>query len=215
MTHREDVLKLLGGGSILRVRDFKSAGIPAVVLTRMLKANELESPQRGLYRLPYPEESLTNLRISEIAKSHPAGVVCLMSALRYHGMTDDMNSDWTVAIASSTALASTDGLRRVRWSNPSAFEIGVETVRIAGAETRITNPARTVADVLRKVNGYSDEHALKAFGAFLKDGGDPITVGNYARALGFDADTRRLVPFAQELMNGGAFQPSDLLDFTF
>lgn len=215
MTHREQVLELLSNGSVLRGRDFKNAGIPAVVLTRMLKANELESPQRGVYRIPHPEDNETNLKVSEIAARHPSGVLCLMSALRFHGMTDDMNSEWTIAIRRTSPVTTMPWLRPIRWTNPEAFVVGVDAMRIAGADVQITNPARTVADIMRRTYGYSDEHALKAFSAFLKDGGDPIAVGNYARRLGFGPDAKRLVPFAQELMSNGAFQSMDMSQFAF
>lgn len=215
MTHRQQVLDLLADGGILRGRDFRNAGVPAVVLTRMLKADELESPQRGLYRLPHPEASVTDQRVAEISARHPSGVVCLMSALRYHDMTDDMHGEWNVAIRRRSPTVSPDWLTVVRWKNPDFYDVGVDTITVSGTQISITDRARTVADILRKVHGFSDEIALKAFSAFLKEGGDPIQVGDYAKKLGFAEDTRRIVPFAHELMSSGAFQTMDMTAFEF
>lgn len=215
MTHRERVLEMMAGGEIFRSRDFDLAGVPRVVLKRMVDAGELEQPERGVYRIQIQTEDATRMKGAEIATRHPYGILCLMSALRWHGLTDDMNADWTVAVRRTSPVAAAPWVRIVRWSAEAFHEVGVTTEKVAGVEVRVTDPARTVADVMRRVNGVSDEIAFKAFAAYLKDGGQPEAVGRIARKLGFARDVARMVPFARQLVADGAFQQIDTAAFEF
>lgn len=215
MGHRERVLEMLAGGDLFRSRDFDIAGVPRVVLKRMLAAGELDQPQRGVYRIPGGETDETRMKAAEIASRHPSGLLCLMSAMRWHGMTDDMNSPWTMAVKRTSPVATAPWIRVVRWTGDDFHEVGVTTEKVAGVEIRITSPARTVADVMRRANGCSDEIAFKAFAAYLRDGGEPEVVGRMARKLGFHQDVGRMIPFARQILADGAFQHIDPSAFEF
>jgi Predicted transcriptional regulator len=215
MSHKERVLEMMAGGDIFRSRDFDLAGIPRVVLKRMVAAGELEQPERGVYRMHGRNADETKMKAAEIAIRHPYGILCLMSAMRLHGMTDDMNSEWTVAVRRTSPVATAPWVRVVRWTLDDFHEVGVTSEEIAGVTVKLTDPARTVADVLRRANGLSDEVAFKAFAAFLRNGGEPEKVGRIARKLGFHRDVSRMVPFARQLVSEGAFQPFDPSAFEF
>jgi Predicted transcriptional regulator len=216
MGHRERVLEMLAGGHLLRSRDFALENIPRVVLKRMLAAEELEQPQRGVYRLAGETcEDETRMKAAELAGRYPSGLLCLMSALRFHGMTDDMNSQWTLAVRRTSPVASAAWVKVIRWTSEDFHTVGVVTEQIAGVNVRITSPERTVADVMRRTNGCSDEIAFKAFAAYLRDGGEPERVGRIARKLGFHQDVGRMIPFARQILADGAFQQVDISDFRF
>ena len=215
MTYRDRVLEMMAGGDIVRSRDFDLAGIPRVVLKRMIAAGELDQPERGVYRLQNQVEDARKMKGAEISKRHPYGILCLMSALRWHGMTDDMHSEWTVAVRRTSPIAAAPWVRIVRWSAEAFHEVGVDTETLAGVGVKVTDPARTVADVMRRANGMSDEIAFKAFAAYLRGGGQPEAVGRIARKLGFPKDVSRMVPFARQLVAEGAFQQLDPDAFQF
>jgi predicted transcriptional regulator of viral defense system len=210
---------MMAGGDLLRSRDFDLEGVPRVVLKRMVASGELDQPQRGVYRISSlaMEADETKTKAAELASRHPYGVLCLMSALRWHGLTDDMNSEWTVAVKRTSPVAASPWVRIVRWMAPPFHEVGIEVEKVAGVDVRITSAARTVADVLRRVNGYSDEIATKAFVSFLQNGGEPEQVAKIARQLGFVREIERIrtMPLARELLSQGAFQQIDASDFSF
>lgn len=205
MGHRETVLEMIADGRIVRAKDLRAAGIPSSTLFRMAAVGELETIGRGLYRSPEAGGDLTALSIAGFAARYPGSLCCLMSAARFHRLTDDMHSDWTVAMPTRSAYHLPEGLRLFRWLSPEAYEVGVETVTIEGTPVRMTDPARTVADMVRGRNGQSSEHALGAYAAYLAAGGEPEEVARRARALGFEAEVSKLTPFARRMLDGGAF----------
>jgi len=207
MGHRETVLAMIEGGRLVRSRDLRAAGIPTVTLTRMVDAGELEQAERGVYRSPLSQGDETSMRIAEISARHPGCLVCLVSAARYHRLTDDMHSDWTIALPSKSAFNHV-GVRLHRWTIPAAYETGVTTVRVDGVDVRITDPARTVADMIRSRNEQSKEHALGAYVAFLASGGEPEQVAGHARKLGYGKEVRDFTQLARRILDAGAFQGS-------
>jgi len=205
MGHRETVLGMIADGRLIRARDLREARIPTVVLSRMVAAGELELAERGVYRSPTAAGDETSMRIAEISARYPGCLVCLVSAARYHRLTDDLHSDWTIAMPTKAGYHVPDGIRMHRWLSPAAHETGVDTVAIGGVEVRITDPARTVADMIRSRNGQPSEQALGAYAAFLAAGGEPEEVSRHARRLGFEAEVSPLTPLARSILTAGAF----------
>ncbi|MBY0436870.1 MAG: type IV toxin-antitoxin system AbiEi family antitoxin domain-containing protein, partial [Burkholderiales bacterium] len=79
------VLQLARERQLLRARDLAQAGLPTVALTRLVFAGELVRVGRGLYSLP--GQAITEHHsLAEVAIRVPRGVVCLLSALRVHGI---------------------------------------------------------------------------------------------------------------------------------
>jgi len=181
-------------------------GIPTIVLTRMVANGELEIAERGVYRKPGLGGDETALRIAEIASRHPKALLCLMSAARYHRLTDDLYSEWSIAMPTRSDLQIMNGVRLYRWMSPESYDQGVEAIEIAGVAVKMTNPARTVADMIRARNGQASEHALGAYAAFLASGGEPEEVSEHARALGFENQVSKITPYARRMLDHGAFE---------
>jgi len=97
----------------------------------------------------------------------PTSVVCLLSALRVHGIGTQAPADVWLAIphkARAPRLAELR-LRLVRFSGP-AWTFGVKETAFEGVPARITTPARTIADCFRFERLVGPEVAMEA----LNDG---------------------------------------------
>src|ERR671932_806500 len=80
------LLSLARKQGVLRSSDLKSKGIPREYLSRLHREGVLERVSRGVYYLP--ETDLTEHHsLAEAAKIAPKGVICLLSALRFHELT--------------------------------------------------------------------------------------------------------------------------------
>ncbi len=160
------VLGLVRRRGVLRPRDLDPEGLPRSALARLVARGLVERLSRGLYaaedRVPGVHGSL-----AEAARAVPRGVVCLLSALRFHGLgTQDPPEVWmAIARTASRPKVVRPPLRIVRFSGPLLRE-GVEVRRIGGVEVRITDPARTVVDAFRYRNKIGLDVALEA----LRDG---------------------------------------------
>jgi predicted transcriptional regulator of viral defense system len=159
------VLNLVREAGVARPRDLVAAGIPGNYLGRLARRGLLVRIGRGLYTLPdgYAGEHHS---LAEAAKRVPRGIVCLLSALRYHGLTTQSPFEVWMAIGEKDRRPKADGqaLRIVRYST-EALRAGVETHLVDGVQVRVFAPAKTVADCFKYRNKIGIDVAIEA----LKD----------------------------------------------
>lgn len=147
---------------LIRARDLVSLGIPRVSLTRAVRCGLLERVGRGLYGLPGRQISAHG-SLAEVSRRVPKGVVCLLSALRFHGLTTQAPFEVWLAIANKSIAPKLDypPLRIVRFSGAALTE-GVEAHRVDGVTVRVTGVAKTVADCFKYRNKIGLDVALEA-----------------------------------------------------
>ena len=147
--HKEAILGLAARQGLVRPKDLERAGIPRVYLRRLVDDGLLTKLGRGLYALPSyaPSELAT---IAEAAKKAPTAIVCLLSALRIHGLTTQNPFEVWIMIDRDAWRPKLDypPLRVVRASGDS-LTAGVTEMRIDGVDARVTCPAKTVADCFK------------------------------------------------------------------
>ncbi len=117
---------------------------------------------RGLYALPGREVSESESLV-QVAKRVPGGVVCLLTALRLHDLTDQNPSKVWLAIDRKARLPQLDWppLEVVWWSS-EVLSFGVTQRSIDGVRVRVTSPAKTVADCLKYRNKIGVDVAVQA-----------------------------------------------------
>src|SRR5271167_1297734 len=91
--------------------------------------------------------------LAEAAALVPKGIVCLISALQFHGLTLQMPSAVWMAIERTAwkPTLSYPSVRFVRFSGWAMTE-GVERYPVQSRKVSITNPARTIVDCFRYRN---------------------------------------------------------------
>ena len=148
-SQRELAQALLRERGIMRLVELREAGVTAATMSRMERAGEVIRLSRGVYQLPDAELD-PNHSLAEAAKRVPKGVVCLVSALAFHGLTDQLPPKVWMAVGSKDWAPQRDGtpIRIVRFVD-SLLREGVETHVIEGAAVKVFGAARTVADCFR------------------------------------------------------------------
>ena len=160
------VLALAERRPLLHSRDLTAQALPTVVLSRLVAAGKLERVARGVYSLP--ERALSEHRsLAEVALRAPRGVVCLLSALRVHGIGTQAPFEVWLAIPPHTPTPRLEQptLRAVRMSGPALSE-GVEPIGIDGVQVPVFNANKAVADCFKFRNKIGLDVALEA----LRDG---------------------------------------------
>ena len=147
---------------ILRARDLATAGVPRVVLTRLCRSNRLNRLSRGLYALPDADVT-ENHSLAEVARRIPHATVCLLSALRFHGLTTQAPFQVWIAIDVKARKPRVKDmpLRVVRFSG-MARTYGVEEHLIEGVAVPVTSAAKTVADCFKYRNKIGLDVSLEA-----------------------------------------------------
>ena len=115
------------------------------------------------------------------AASIPHGVVCLISALCYYEMTDQIMREYWIAVPNADRSPKRPYTRIVRMRNTSLGQI---TVKIGKSQMKIFDRERTVVDAFRYL---SQEIAIKALQAYLKPSSkhkpDLAKLSEYAKSL--------------------------------
>lgn len=156
------VLDLARKGGILRPRDLQTKGLPKDYLWRLHKQEKLEKVGRGMYAMP--SAGLTEHQtVVQAALRVPHGVVCLLSALRFHDLTTQSPFEIWMAIDVKARAPKEEiiPLRIVRFSG-KALTAGVETHSIEGVTVRVYKPAKTVADCFKYRNKIGLDVAIEA-----------------------------------------------------
>jgi len=161
MGRTQRILEIVAQAGVLRPRDLDKHGIPRIYLSRLCERGLLRVG-RGLYVLPNADVS-EHHTLAEACKRVPHGIVCLLSALRFHGLTTQSPYEVWLAIGSKVWRPQVDypTFRFVRFS-ARALEAGVEEHSIEGVTVRVYNPAKTVADCFKYRNKIGLDVALEA-----------------------------------------------------
>jgi predicted transcriptional regulator of viral defense system len=147
---------------IARTRDFAAAGIPRVYLQRLRDEGQLVQTGRGLYQLPDAEFSAAH-SLAEAACIVPRGVVCLLSALQYHGLTTQTPREaWMLLASKDWAPKNPAVAIKVVRASGEGLTAGIERQRVP---VPVTIPAKTVADCFKYRNKIGLDVAIEA----LKD----------------------------------------------
>ena len=166
--HATKVLELVEEAGVLRPRDLEPYGIPRTYLSRLHSAGKLKRIGRGLYVLPDSSVS-ENRSLAEVCKRVPRGVICLLSALRFHEFTTQSPHEVWMAIGEKAWRPRMEhpSLRIVRFSS-EALEGGVEAHRIEGVIVHVFTPAKTVADCFKYRNKIGLDVAIEALRECLR-----------------------------------------------
>ena len=146
---QDRAISLLKQQGIVRLSELTGAGITAATVSRMKEKGLLLRLGRGLYQLPGASLD-ANHSLAEAAKLVPKGVVCLVTALAFHELTDTIPSRVWMAIGAKDRRprAAHPPLQFVRFRD-KMLRSGVEEHVIEGVRVRVYNPAKTVVDLFR------------------------------------------------------------------
>jgi predicted transcriptional regulator of viral defense system len=167
---------------LVRSADLRPQGIPREYLSRLYRKGVLERASRGVYYLP-DTELTEHHSLAEAIKIAPRGVVCLLSGLRFHGLTTQSPFEVWLALDRKAHRPAGDGvpLHVVRFSGP-ALMAGVEEHLIEGVKVPIYSPAKTVADCFKYRNKIGLDIALEALRDYRKsDGASADELWKYAK----------------------------------
>ena len=164
---RDQVLKLVGELGVARYRDFNEAGIHHQYVRDACKSGAIEKVGRGTYALPGGARNPQH-RIAEACKRIPQGVVCLLSALWFHGLVASEPENLWMAVDRKAFTPQVRDLpiRVVRFSG-DALTQGVVNLRIEGVPVRVYSPMKTVADCFKYADKIGTEVGSTALAAAI------------------------------------------------
>jgi predicted transcriptional regulator of viral defense system len=159
---QDKILALAKRKGILRVKDLRAAHIHPEYLRRLCERGTLIRIGRGLY-MPADAQPTANVSLAQAARRVPHGIVCLLSALRFHEIGTANPFEVWIALARDVRRPQVEypPLRTMRFSGKALIE-GVERHRIESVQVKVYSPAKTVADCFKYRNKIGLDVAIEA-----------------------------------------------------
>jgi len=182
---------------IARSRELEAAGVTRTQIRRLVASGVIERAARGLYRLPDTPRS-ERQDLAEASRRVPGGVVCLLSALRFHGLTTQNPFEVWMAIDSKAWRPRVEHppLRLVYLTEP-VLGAGVEHHDIDGVRVSIFGAAKTVADCFKFRNKIGTDVAVEALRDFHRQ--HPKDLETLWRYAGVDRVARVMKPYLESI----------------
>lgn len=163
----DKIIQVFAETPVFTATEARAGGIPARMLSHFCKQGLIERVSRGVYR---GTQSKTEIEfewedLALTAMSIPHGIICLISALSYYGLTDQIMREFWIAIPHALKSPQRPKTRIIRMRN---IELGQTEIQKGVSRLKIFDKERTVIDSFRYL---SQEVAIKALQAYLRQKG--------------------------------------------
>ena len=187
--------EILSDGRPRAAGELFDAGVPRYAMQRAAQSGKVGLLTHGVF-CSLDALGTRGIGLAAMAIRQPGSVACLMSAAHWHDLSDEDPWETWIAVDKTKTrkpVAGSPALPvRTTWWGPDEMRVGVDTVEIAGTPVRITDPARTVVDLVRLRDRFGDEPAMKALHDYVRTGAPLADLWDHAKALGALA---RVEPF--------------------
>ncbi len=200
-SQRVQLRNLLDARSMMRAQELREAGISPQTIARAVETGEIERISRGVYQ-KRGSEIEENQILAEAAIRVPKGVIALVSALAFHGLTDQMPRRIWMAIGTSdwAPVQSYPPMRMVRFAERYLRQ-GVENHMIAGLEVPIYSVPKTLADLFRNSKLVDRSVAVEGLRAAIEQRkATPSAIAQGAKAGGA---WKVMQPYLEALTSNG------------
>ena len=169
-------------GGIARFSSIIKSGFHSDTLNALKKEGKIEKIAKGLYRITdykpdvYPDYTLASLQATR-------GIICLISALSFHEVTNEIPGHVDIAIPTGTRANSIDypPIQFYRFSLKT-WSVGIEKHQIGNHEIKVYNLAKTIADCFKFRNRIGINIARDALKtAITEKGTNPKEIMKYAK----------------------------------
>ena len=161
-SHIDRLLRHVQRHGVVRTRDLETLGVPRVALQRAVDRGQVVRRARGVYATP-GHATTRHTDVAAVAARSPKAIICLVSALEYHGLTTQVpHAVWIMIQKSAHRPAITSPAIRVLRASGAALTAGIEKHKIEGVIVQMTSPAKTVADCFRYRDTVGTDVAVEA-----------------------------------------------------
>ncbi len=167
-SNRSRTLRIIETMGLARPKDLEAHGITRAELARLVADGLVVRLARGIYASASHEPTAEHT-LAHVAKRVPAAVFCLLTALRFHGLTTQSAAEVWIALPEKARRPRLDypRLRVARFSGAALTE-GIEEHRVEGVTIRVYSPAKTVADCFKYRNKVGIDVAVEALRDFSR-----------------------------------------------
>jgi predicted transcriptional regulator of viral defense system len=168
ISDEQRVHEIFGEHAVVRAAELFEEGVHPRTVYRLRSTGVIEQVSRGVYRLgtaPVPP----HLDLLAVATRAAHAVVCLVSALAFHELTDEIPHEVAIAIRRGTTPPAIDHppVRVFRFAD-FAYRLGIERHEIDGVELKVYSAAKSIVDAFRFRNRIGEDVAIQALATGLR-----------------------------------------------
>lgn len=197
-SYRKQMNIWLEGNRPFSAMEIRAAGIPSQILVELHRRGEIERLARGIY-LPAKAMPGENLSLQIASLKVPDGVVCLLSALRFHEFTTQLPHEVWLMLKQRSWIPK-DGSQQLRifTMTDTPFNYGIEKHNLDGITVNVYSPAKTIADCFKFRNKIGLEVALEA----LREGirGKRFTIPELTAAAKVCRVLKIITPYIESIL---------------
>jgi len=154
---------------LVRLTDVTDVGIHPRELTKLIKEGKIERVQRGVYRLTN-STGFDKDWLLEVSYRVPKGVVCLLTAMDYHGLSTFIPNEIYLALPVGSYLPKFDYPKvELHQFTDHIYAYGIEEHELGPGSIKVYSMEKTLADLLRFQKRYGLElflESLKTYWTF-------------------------------------------------
>lgn len=149
-------------GGQMRMSEALAQGISRTMLYSLRDKGIIEQVTRGVYRLA-ELPPMGNPDLVTVSLRFPNAVICLISALAFHGLTTQIPHEVSVAVPRNSRMPSLDfpPVNAHKFSE-AAFKSGIEDHQVDGVMVRIYSAEKTLVDCFKFRNKIGMDVVLEA-----------------------------------------------------
>ena len=165
------------------IKEAEKQGVSRRMLSYYVENGEMERIARGIYCSSHYESAEQNLQWEELAVAASnirGGVICLVSALVYYDLTDEIMKEFWIAVDNNHSKAKFPLCRIIRMRN---MDIGINIIKMAGLRVKIFDKEKTIIDSFRLLDFETAMKALKKYLQGRKEKPNINKLNKYVKAL--------------------------------
>jgi len=157
-------------GGILRYNEAIKEGIHSRTLYELKDLGIIEQLDRGLYAI-VGLPGVSDPDLVTVSKKVPKGVICLISALNFHGLTNQIPHYMHIAIPQQIKAPKIEYPPvRFYWFSKEIWESGIEEHIINKIKVKVYSKEKTIVDCFKHRNKIGIEVSIEALRNYWESG---------------------------------------------
>ena len=176
------------------------AGIAPKPRYKMRDQGILATLSRGLYRL-VDQPLLSNPDFITVSQRLPKAVICLVSALHYYDLTEQIPYFVYIALPQKSEMPRIDHPPlKIIWLSERTYQAGIQKIFIQNHQIKMYSPEKTITDCFKFRNKFGLDVAIDALKRYLEQ---PVerqnieTLNQYAK---LDRVEKIMKPYLESLL---------------
>lgn len=199
MNKTKKLKTIFQNSKIVKTCDIKKLNFSNDEIAKLCNDGVITRIKHGYYSLS--DEFVSDEQV--ISTLLPDVILCLETALFYHGYSDYAPKEWNVAVPrtfSRTKLNFDSLFIKPKFIQNELFEIGKTKIQINGFELNIYDKERTICDCFKYKNQIDSEIFNKAINAYIADNNKNLAnLSDYSKQMRV---YKKVAEIMEVLLNG-------------